>query len=51
MAAPLLDYHGHVGAVLCALGASGGFDPSPQGRIAQAVCEQARLVSRSRGFR
>ena len=34
-----------------ALGASGGFDPDPQGRIAQAVCEQARAISASLGYR
>ena len=51
VAAPLFDYTGHVVAVLCALGASGGFDPDPQGRIAQAVCEQARAISASLGYR
>jgi DNA-binding IclR family transcriptional regulator len=51
VAAPLLDYHGHVVAVLCALGASGGFDPTPEGLVAKAVCEQARIVSSSLGYR
>ncbi|TYK77377.1 IclR family transcriptional regulator [Comamonas sp. Z1] len=51
VAAPLLDYNGHVVAVLCALGASGGFDPDPQGRIAQAVREEARSISASLGYR
>lgn len=51
VAAPLFDYHGHVVAVLCALGASGGFDPDPQGRIAQAVCQEARAISASLGYR
>jgi DNA-binding IclR family transcriptional regulator len=51
VAAPLLDYNGHVVAVLCALGASGGFDPDPQGCIAQAVCEEARSISASLGYR
>lgn len=51
VAAPLFDYNGHVVAVLCALGASGGFDPDPQGRIAAAVCEEARSVSISLGYR
>ena len=51
VAAPLFDYNGHVVAVLCALGASGGFDPDPQGRIAVAVCEEARSVSISLGYR
>lgn len=51
VAAPLFDYNGHVVAVLCALGASGGFDPDPQGRIAQALREEARSVSTSLGYR
>lgn len=51
VAVPLFDYHGHVVAVLCALGASGGFDPDPQGRIAQALREEARSVSISLGYR
>ena len=51
VAAPLFDYHGHVVAVLCALGASGGFDPDPQGRIARAVCQEARSISASLGYR
>lgn len=51
VAAPLYDYTGHVVAVLCALGASGGFDPDPQGPVARAVCEQASQVSASLGFR
>lgn len=51
VAAPLLDYNGHVVAVLCALGASGGFDPDPQGRIARAVCQEARSISASLGYR
>ena len=51
VAAPLYDYTGHVVAVLCALGASGGFDPDPQGAVAQALCAEARTVSASLGFR
>ena len=49
VAAPIYDYTGHVVAVLCALGASGGFDPDPQGVIARAVCHEARRVSISMG--
>ena len=51
VAAPLYDYTGHVVAVLCALGASGGFYPDPQGVIAQALCAEARTVSASLGYR
>ena len=51
VAAPLYDYTGHVVAVLCALGASGGFDPDPQGAVAQALCAEACTVSASLGFR
>ena len=51
VAAPLYDYTGHVVGVLCALGASGGFDPDPQGPIALAVCAEARTVSASLGYR
>lgn len=49
VAAPLVDYTGHVAAVLCALGASGGFDPAPQGPIAQAVIAAAADASRQLG--
>lgn len=51
VAAPLFDYTGHVVGVLCALGASGGFDPDPQGPIAQAICTEAARVSASLGYR
>lgn len=51
VAAPLFDYTGHVVGVLCALGASGGFDPDPQGPIAQAICAEAARVSASLGYR
>ena len=50
VAAPLYDYTGHVVGVLCALGATGGFDPDPQGRIARAICAEAARVSASLGF-
>ncbi|GAB2461036.1 IclR family transcriptional regulator [Comamonas humi] len=49
VAAPLLDYTGRVAAVLCALGASGGFDPDPRGAIAQAVIAAAADASRQLG--
>lgn len=51
VAAPVYDYTGHVVAVLCALGASGGFDPDPQGPIARAICAEAATVSASLGYR
>lgn len=51
VAAPLIDYTGQVRAVLTALGATGGFDPSPQGPIARTVREEAEAVSRSLGYR
>ena len=51
VAAPIYDYTGHVVAVLCALGASGGFDPDPQGVIAQTLREEANRVSSSLGYR
>ncbi|WP_239384344.1 IclR family transcriptional regulator [Delftia tsuruhatensis] len=50
VAAPLHDYTGHVVGVLCALGASGGFDPDPRGAVAQAVRAQAGRVSASLGY-
>lgn len=51
VAAPIYDYTGHVVAVLCALGASGGFDPDPQGAIASAIRAEAATVSASLGHR
>lgn len=50
VAAPLHDYTGHVVGVLCALGASGGFDPDPHGVVAQAVRAEADRVSASLGY-
>jgi len=49
VAAPLYDYSGHVAAVLCALGASGGFDPDPKAAVARAVCAAAAQVSKTLG--
>lgn len=51
VAAPLFDHGGRVAAVLTALGATGGFDPAPEGPIAQAVCAQARAASALLGYR
>jgi len=45
VAAPLYDHAGHVCAVITALGASGGFDPSTDGQIATAVRREAEAAS------
>ncbi|MDM0071194.1 IclR family transcriptional regulator [Variovorax sp. J31P207] len=45
VAAPVFDFTGRVCAVITALGASGGFDPSVDGRIAIAVCREAHATS------
>jgi len=45
IAAPVFDHAGRLCAVLTALGATGGFDPSPDGPIGLAVCAEARMVS------
>ncbi|AMM24437.1 IclR family transcriptional regulator [Variovorax sp. PAMC 28711] len=45
IAAPLYDHAGHVCAVITALGASGGFDPSVDGEIATAVRREAQAAS------
>lgn len=49
VSAPIHDHSGRVCAVLTALGATGGFDASPQGAIAQAVQHEARQLSRLLG--
>jgi len=45
VAVPLLDYTGRVCAVLTALGATGGFDASPDGPIAAALRSEAQAAS------
>ena len=50
VAAPILQHDGHVVAVLTALGASGGFDPAPGGRIAGRVVQEAGEISRALGW-
>lgn len=50
VAAPILQHDGHVVAVLTALGASGGFDPEPDGRIAGRVVREAEEISRALGW-
>ena len=50
VAAPLYDYTGHVVGVLCALGATGGFDSDVNGPSAQAVRVAAAQASRQLGY-
>lgn len=49
VAAPLYNYAGRPCAVLTALGASGGFDASPDGVVGQAVRREAQAISRLLG--
>lgn len=50
VSAPIYDYTGHPCAVLTALGATGGFDASPEGSVGQAVQREARAVSDLLGY-
>ena len=50
VAAPVRDYTGRVCAVLTALSATGGFDPSIDGPIGRAVREEAAAISVLLGF-
>lgn len=50
VSAPLYDHTGRPCAVLSALGATGGFDASPEGPIAQAVRREADVVSALLGY-
>lgn len=50
VAAPVHDFSGQVCAVITALGATGGFDPAPSGRIGAAVRAEARRVSADLGY-
>jgi len=50
VAAPVRDYTGRVCAVLTALGATGGLDPSIDGPVGRAVREEAAAISASLGF-
>ena len=49
VAVPVFDCAGRVCAVLTALGASGGFDPAPEGRVAQALLREAEATSARMG--
>ena len=51
VAAPIFDYTGRVCAVLTALGASGGFDTDPAGKIASLVRREAADISAALGAR
>ncbi len=50
VAAPILDAHGRVAAVLTALGASSGFDTRPGGRICPQVVREAADISAAMGW-
>lgn len=50
VAAPVYDFTGRVCAVITALGASGGFDPSAGGAIATAVLREAQATSAKLGY-
>ena len=50
VAAPVHDFTGRVCAVITALGASGGFDPSADGAIATAVLREAAATSEVLGY-
>lgn len=50
VAAPIRQHTGQVAAVLTALGASGGFDPTPDGSIARRVRREAAAISQALGF-
>lgn len=49
ISAPLYNYTGRPCAVLTALGATGGFDASPEGLVGQAVRREAEAISRLLG--
>ena len=51
VAAPVYEASGRLCAAICALGASGGFDPSPEGAAGLAVRREARATSEALGFR
>lgn len=50
VAAPVRDYTGRVCAVLTALGATGGFDPSIDGPVGRAVRAEAAAISTLLGY-
>ncbi len=50
VAAPIYNYAGQLCAVITALGATGGFDASVNGKICRQVQEEARQLSTSLGY-
>ncbi|CAB3793701.1 IclR family transcriptional regulator [Pararobbsia alpina] len=50
VAAPLFDFNGRLCATLTALGATGGFDSSLDGKIAAAVRQEAQAISARLGY-
>jgi DNA-binding IclR family transcriptional regulator len=50
VAAPLFDFNGRLCATLTALGATGGFDSSIDGAIAEAVRQEAQAISARLGY-
>jgi DNA-binding IclR family transcriptional regulator len=50
VSAPLFDANGHVCATLTALGATGGFDASVEGKIAIALRHEAETISAELGY-
>lgn len=50
VAAPVFDHTGHLCAVLTALGASGGFDITPDGGIVAEVMREAAIISATMGY-
>lgn len=50
VAAPIFDHTGRVGAVLTALGTTGGFDPAAGGTIAALIIHEANAISAALGF-
>ncbi|MDM0029378.1 IclR family transcriptional regulator [Variovorax saccharolyticus] len=50
VAAPVFDFTGRVCAVITALGATGGFDPAVDGKIASAVRREAHATSLRLGY-
>lgn len=50
VSAPLFDHSGRVCAVLTALGATGGFDASPEGPVGEALRREAAAASALLGY-
>jgi DNA-binding IclR family transcriptional regulator len=50
ISAPIFDHAGKLCAVLTAMGATGGFDPAPDGRIGEALRREASAASALLGY-